>query len=769
MTNHNKDNVKSLARGRCVEILSAICGVDPATLDGKHGPCPKCPDRGTDRFRAFKDVNDTGGLICNQCGKFADIFASVQWLNGCDFRESLRLVGEYVGATPQPTRKPVKVPPKEVSKRPKFPTLKMCAISHKNYMKRSGWSYVAHWMYHDKEGNAYAAVVRYQNAKGEKTYRQLAKVDGLWSARRSPTWEPYRANEITDADTIVIVGGEKAADAAWSVGIPATTSAMGEGNASKTNWAQLANKDVVISPDNDDAGEKYASDVAKLLVGIGCKVRVVRLPNIPVKGDMVEWLDTFGDAAEPETIREAFWKLANDASEWVDKSPAATTSLIIHESCWPVGTKVKAGDRDNIGTVVADHGATAIVHFVSPAGDTATKELSKSELKPLGGARDGKQPTFAGLDAAELSVYASHKTDWIVRDVIGADQPTVFGARSKCCKTTMLIDLAVAIASGTDWLGSFEIPRKRNILFVTGESTQRAAAVRLKRACESRDIELPDLKDRLRTEAVNFPQLLLEGDHEALAATIKEYAIDVVVVDPLYRGLSGIDTTRMAEVGPAIVKFTKSCQPASVIYSHHTTKAAARDMKTPPMLEDLSGAGVAESAGNWWLLARSTKYEFDGQHDLVVEYGGRDEQGGARRIQFDERQWAWSVSSMRDFIEEKQQEKDRQKREAEERIRSQDRAAIVKHMKNRKTPQSKSMIQQCCGVPKLRFGREWSDLTNDKSVEMRPYKDERNRTQKNGWIMREHLTEYDRAWEASQGGKTEAENPPTASASGDAA
>ncbi len=44
------------------------------------------------------------------------------------------------------------------------------------------------------------------------------------------------------------------------------------------------------------------------------------------------------------------------------------------------GTRVKALDRDNIGHVVADLGARASVHFVSPSGREATVTLPKSKL-----------------------------------------------------------------------------------------------------------------------------------------------------------------------------------------------------------------------------------------------------------------------------------------------------------------------------------------------------------------------------------------------------
>ena len=75
--------VKRHAAGRWAEIVGTLAGVNGETLSGRHQPCPRCG--GTDRFRAFGDFDQTGGCICNQCGKFADGFATVQWLTGQDF------------------------------------------------------------------------------------------------------------------------------------------------------------------------------------------------------------------------------------------------------------------------------------------------------------------------------------------------------------------------------------------------------------------------------------------------------------------------------------------------------------------------------------------------------------------------------------------------------------------------------------------------------------------------------------------------------------
>ena len=65
---------------------------------------------------------------------------------------------------------------------------------------------------------------------------------------------------------VVINGGEKAADAAASLGFVATCNAGGEAAIGKTNWSQVDRFDTVaIVEDNDDAGSKFGHAVAAIL------------------------------------------------------------------------------------------------------------------------------------------------------------------------------------------------------------------------------------------------------------------------------------------------------------------------------------------------------------------------------------------------------------------------------------------------------------------------------------------------------------------------
>ncbi len=381
--------------------------------------------------------------------------------------------------------------------------------------------------------------------------------------------------------------------------------------------------------------------------------------------------------------------------------------------------------------------------------DKSRLEAELAELLTVEPEADEARLSFSGFDVADLKEFTDQEVDWLVEGVFGADQPTLFGARSKATKTSQLVDLSVALASHTKWLGHFETPKRRRVLFITGEANNRAIAKRIERAAKARDLSLNDLAGWLRVEAVQFPKLPNLEHCEAIQRDIQEFGADVVIVDPLYRGIpSDMDTNRMASVGDAIVQFAKFCRPASLILSHHTTKSAAREYGQPPELEDMTGAGIAESCGNWWLLGRNKKYEWDWVHDLCVQYGGRDEQAGARRIVFNEKDWTFEVDSFRDYLDQTQSQAEEEREAAKEKARRQRqlqaRAAITAAIKTQAAPISKSQLQSLAGVHRGIFEPALAELIRELVIVVRPYRDTQNRTQAAGYLVATKAAEFDR-------------------------
>ncbi|WP_437228001.1 DUF3987 domain-containing protein [Planctomicrobium sp. SH661] len=174
------------------------------------------------------------------------------------------------------------------------------------------------WRYYNTFGDVVGAVVRWNQPDGTKEIRPIAKrPDGEWVIGAMESPRPlYELPTLFDANQVFLCEGEKAADAARSLGLIATCSAGGCGAAIKTDWCPLAGKDVVILPDNDEAGEQYAADVVRLLSSLtpAPTVKVVRLPNLPRKGDMYDWVAARG-------TREELVRLVN-AAEPIKREPA---------------------------------------------------------------------------------------------------------------------------------------------------------------------------------------------------------------------------------------------------------------------------------------------------------------------------------------------------------------------------------------------------------------------------------------------------------------
>jgi hypothetical protein len=181
------------------------------------------------------------------------------------------------------------------------------------------------WAYHDAQGRPVGVVVRWDTPDG-KTIRPISRHNDGWHIAAMAEPRPlYRLPELLAADRVLVCEGEKCADAARSLGFVATTSAGGSQAASKTDWKPLAGKEVWILPDHDAPGRKYAETVAGILAKLtpAPTVRIVELPGLPEHGDIVDWIDGHGDAAEPDSMRAAIEERAHAVPPW---KPAATVT-----------------------------------------------------------------------------------------------------------------------------------------------------------------------------------------------------------------------------------------------------------------------------------------------------------------------------------------------------------------------------------------------------------------------------------------------------------
>lgn len=169
--------------------------------------------------------------------------------------------------------------------------------------------------YRDAEGELLFEQVRFDDAETEGGKCQPRQPDP--SARGGWSWKAlgsiprplYRLPELRDARaagrTIFVPEGEKDVETLRSLGLAATTNYGGADGWKAPLAEELAGADVVILPDNDPPGEKHAAAILRSLRGKAARVRVLRLPGLPPKGDVTDWVEAGGTLEELEAMAEA--------------------------------------------------------------------------------------------------------------------------------------------------------------------------------------------------------------------------------------------------------------------------------------------------------------------------------------------------------------------------------------------------------------------------------------------------------------------------------
>jgi Protein of unknown function (DUF3631) len=105
---------------------------------------------------------------------------------------------------------------------------------------------------------------------------------------------------------VFIPEGEAKADHLWAWNIPATHIPK-----DTKDYAELFREaDVVLMPDNDDAGYAHIEMIGAALSGIAKRIRVLRLPDLPDEGDVIDWIAAGGSA-------KRLLELTEQAPDWM--------------------------------------------------------------------------------------------------------------------------------------------------------------------------------------------------------------------------------------------------------------------------------------------------------------------------------------------------------------------------------------------------------------------------------------------------------------------
>ena len=217
-------------------------------IDTKGNSC-RCPDPDHEDKTASATILDDDGhcrVWCHVCKKRWD-------------RSDLR--GLTQGTAPKEPRKQAR----SGSGSP----MTLCDARSWTEKKRGAIQY--EHTYRNPQGEEIMKMLRFVPHDGSKPkdYVPLTPEAGGWVFKQLPKpWLLYNLPEISRVKAVVVVEGEKTADALAEHGIPATTNAHGAGKGEHTDWTALAGKRIILWRDCDEAGLKHMDQVQTILEGL---------------------------------------------------------------------------------------------------------------------------------------------------------------------------------------------------------------------------------------------------------------------------------------------------------------------------------------------------------------------------------------------------------------------------------------------------------------------------------------------------------------------
>ena len=404
------------------------------------------------------------------------------------------------------------------------------------------------WVYVDEDGEPLFVKQRYKtsNAKG-KDYKQMrcvkqpdgthARFPGFKDTRLVPYRFPELLNAKTAGRTIFLTEGEKAADALVSIGVIATSAHAGSGSWPEEITQYFAGAVVIMVPDNDLAGWKYAHKVAAALVPVVKSLRILDLPVEAPTDDAWEWVNVLG------------------------------------------GTRQELVELAKVSPLVASADDVTV-----PARLAAAQEMVAPEQPqvPPGNVHQETDKTYKPFKIESWQSVKDEPVNWLIQGVIPEKSFVALYGPPASFKSFIAMDIAECIASGRDWLGK-KINGTGPVLYIAGEGHggigARIAAIKQHHNTpDEAQVYVVRSQINLRSSVEDFTNLIL-----AIDELVQELGVDLrmIVIDTLARAFGGGNENSSDDMG-AFIQATGKIQnryKCSLMLLHHAGKDTTKGLR----------------------------------------------------------------------------------------------------------------------------------------------------------------------------------------------
>jgi hypothetical protein len=341
---------------------------------------------------------------------------------------------------------------------------------------------------------------------------------------------------------------------------------------------------------------------------------------------------------------------------------------------------------------------------------------------------DRPKERFPLVTSAQLAA-TDYTARPIITDCLYAGHPAFIGGMYKTLKTLIAIDGAMSIATGRPFLNTFTVNEPLGVIYFSGEGGPSIIKEYGERIAASKGLRLEEVGNIHWCFTV--PKLESLEDLDAMIKVIGDTAAEVVFIDNTTLALSGDNAGVVMKMGQIFGTAIRRCDEcgATPVFVHHF-KRTRPDQFAPGELSDLTQAGAAEIAGQWWLLTRREVYDPDepGEHRLWLNVGGRLGHGCLHALDAHEgrlsdpggRQWEVELSQpkeVRKAAVERQEEVKQQR--AEQRAAAAldcDRKELVQILAKLKAPETRSGLRERVSFGYARFNRALASLAEDGTI-----------------------------------------------------
>lgn len=189
--------------------------------------------------------------------------------------------------------------------------------------------------YCDTNGKLRWVICRWdETPTRRKNFTPYTWSNGSWMPKAPPTPRSlYGLETLTRKGTVIIVEGEKAADAARRLfpGCPVVSAPNGASSVKNADWNDIAGRKIVVWPDADEAGKKWLDELMPILKLITESVRVVDVSEHGDGWDAADWQGTPAQAWEWIKGRLREW---TDPKIKADSKAGKTVTLVNRLELW---------------------------------------------------------------------------------------------------------------------------------------------------------------------------------------------------------------------------------------------------------------------------------------------------------------------------------------------------------------------------------------------------------------------------------------------------